>query len=424
MTKPVVVTGLGLVTPLGVGKEAFGDRLFAGASGIVPLPPREPPLKGPGLGAPVADFRPRELIASGSLRRMDPLSRMVAAGARMALEDAGVEITPANRDRVGIVLGTAFGATDVAAQFARVLFTEGPRMANPILVPNTVMNAPAGHASIELGFRGVNSTVNHREASGETAIAYAASEVRRGRADVMLAGGAEILSDFFLEVLARFRALSPRDGGPAAARPFDRRRNGLVAGEGAGLLCLETLEHALARGAAPYCEVAGWGLSAAPAPLSDWPTDPRGPVLALTRALAAAGAAPGEVDWVSAAAHGGERLDRLEAEALATVFGPGAAGPAVSSLKGALGESFSSGGIRSAAMALALGRGVIPPTLGLAEPLADLDFVRGAPRRAPVACGLVNGLASGGTFATLVFKALPPLPEPAGTGGCNREAMP
>jgi 3-oxoacyl-[acyl-carrier-protein] synthase II len=347
---------------------------------------------------------------------MDPLSRMVTAAARMALEDAGVAVTPANRDRVGIVLGTAFGATDVAAQFTRVLFTEGPRRVNPILVPNTVMNAPAGHASIELGFRGVNTTVNHREASGETAIAYAASEIRRGRADVMLAGGGDILSDVCLEVLTRFKALSPVGGGTEGARPFDRLRNGAVAGEGAGILCLETLEHAAARGAAAYCEVAGWGMSAAPAPLTDWPEDPRGPVLAMTRALSAAGIHPRQVDWVLAAANGGRRLDRLEADALAGIFGDGLPGPRVSSVKGALGESFSSGGIRGALMALAIRQGAIPPTLGLREPIRPLAFVR-EPLREAVHFGLANGLASGGTFAALVFKSLEAPPADRRTRG-------
>jgi 3-oxoacyl-[acyl-carrier-protein] synthase II len=419
MTSRVVVSGVGLVTPLGVGAEAVAAKLFAGASGIVPLEGRrDPQVSGPRLGAPVSGFAPRDFISVGNLRRMDCLSRMVTAAARMALENAGVTVAIANRDRVGIVLGTAFGSTDVAAQFTRVLFTEGPRRVNPILVPNTVMNAPAGHASIELGFRGVNTTVNHREASGETAIAYAASEIRRGRADVMLAGGGDILSDFCLEVLTRFKALSPVSGGPEGARPFDRRRNGAVAGEGAGILCLESQEHAAARGAAAYCEVAGWGMSAAPAPLTDWPEDPRGPVLAVTRALSAAGADPRQVDWVSASANGGRRLDQLEADALARVFGQGFSGPRVSSVKGALGESFSSGGIRAAVMALAIRQGAIPPTLGLREPIRPLAFVLEPLRETPVRCGLVNGLASGGTFAALVFKSLEALP--AAASGASR----
>lgn len=404
MTRAVVVTGLGLVTPLGTGKADFAARLFQGRSGIRPMAAIDTSRFSSHLGAEVADFDPKAFLSIKNRRRMDRLSQMAAASARMALEDAGLAVTPANRDRMGIVLGVAFGSTDVAARFVGTLFTEGPHRVNPILVPNTVMNAPAGHAAIELGFRGINTTVNHREASAEIAIAYAAAEVRNGRADVMLAGGADIVSPFFMDVMMRFKALSPRDGRREAARPYDRRRNGMVLGEGAGILCLESEASALARGAAIYGEVAGWGLASAPAPLTDWPSDPRGAVLAMERALAAAGIAPRQIDLVSGAANGGRRLDRLEAAALTAVFGGAADTPWITSLKGALGESFSSGGVRAAGMALCLKDGFLPPILGLEAPLAPLNFVRKRPMTLPLDWGLVNGMASGGTFAALVMR--------------------
>ncbi|HWR90976.1 MAG TPA: beta-ketoacyl synthase N-terminal-like domain-containing protein, partial [Desulfobacterales bacterium] len=292
MPNRVVVTGVGLITPLGVGKDAFMKRLLDGVSGIQPITLFDTARFRVKLGAQVREFTPSDFIRPATLRRMDRLSQMATAAARMAVDDAGFQIGPHNRDRVGIVLGTCFGATDVAAQFGKVLFTDSPRRANPILVPNVVMNAPAGHAAIELGVRGVNSTVNHREVSAETAIAYAAAEIARDRADLVLAGGGDILSEFCFRVLTRFRTLSPQDGGPEGIRPFDVRRNGTVVGEGAGVVCLESLASAAARGAAPYCEIAGWGLSAAPAGPNDWPADPGGPSLAMTRALAAAGIEP------------------------------------------------------------------------------------------------------------------------------------
>jgi len=216
------------VTPLGVGKEAFSQKLLEGGCGISPITAFDTTPFSSKLGAVVNDFSPRDFISVKNLRKMDRISAMATASARMALDDAGAAIDAAGRDRTGIILGTAFGSTDVAAQFAGIIFREGPGVASPFLVPNTVMNAPAGHASIELGFRGVNSTVNHREASGETAIAYAAAEIKRGRADVMLAGGAEILSEFFFRILTNFKALSPLNGGPEGARPFDALRNGPV----------------------------------------------------------------------------------------------------------------------------------------------------------------------------------------------------
>ena len=404
MTEPVVVTGLGLVTPLGTGKADFSANLLQGRSGIRPIIAFDTGRFPSRLGAEVCGFNPKDHVSIKNRRRMDRLSLMVTASARMALEDAGFAVTAANRDRVGIVMGVTFGSSDVAARFVGTLFNEGPRLVNPILVPNTVINAPAGHASIEIGFRGINATVNHREASAETAIAYAAAEVARGRADVMLAGGADILSPFFFEILTRFKALSPTGGGDEGARPFDLQRNGPVAGEGAGLLCLESLEHARGRGAAPYCEMRGWGLSSSPAPSTDWPVDPRGPVLAMQRALKGAGMDPGQVGYVSASANGGVSLDRLEADALSGLFGELENPPWIGSIKGAVGESFSSGGIRAAAMALAFKEGILPPTLGLKDPLAPLPFVLKRRTVHSPTCGMVNGFSSGGTFASLLMK--------------------
>jgi 3-oxoacyl-[acyl-carrier-protein] synthase II len=406
MPRRVVVTGVGLVTPLGVGKDAFMRQLLDGLSGIQPITLFDTARFEAKLGAQVRGFTPQDFIRPGTLRRMDRLSQMATAAARMAIDDAGFQIGPHNRDRVGIVLGTCFGATDVAAQFGKVLFTDSPRRANPILVPNTVMNAPAGHAAIELGVRGVNSTIHHREVSAETAMAYAAAEIARGRADLVLTGGGDIISEYCFNVLTRFRTISPQGGGPEGIRPFDVRRNGTVVGEGAGLVCLESLDSAEARGAVPYCEIVGWGLSAAPAGPNNWPADPNGPSLAMSRALATAAVEPGEIDYVCAAANGGLRPDRLEAEALAGVFAAGGRRPLVGSLKGALGEGFSSGGIRAAAMAMSLRNQTLPPTIGLSQPLAPLNFILRAESRVSIRYGLVNGVSSGGTFAAVIMKRI------------------
>ena len=192
--KRVVVTGIGMVTPLGIGKEEFGRQLFSGKTGIAEIKSFDTGSFPSHLGAEVTNFNPRDFISVKNMRRMDKTSLMTAASSRLALEDAGVQITQENRDRVGIILGTAFGATDVTAQFAGTLLKEGPASVNPILVPNIVMNAPTGHTSIELGFRGVNTTVTHFAVSAETAIAYAIAEIRRGTADFILTGGVDILS--------------------------------------------------------------------------------------------------------------------------------------------------------------------------------------------------------------------------------------
>ena len=260
MDRRVVVTGIGMVTPLGVGKEAFGSALWRGETASGRLKDFRPGNFTSHLGAEVRAFEPRDFISVKNLRKMDRLSAMVTASARMALDDAGIKIGEANRDRVGIIMGTAFGNTELKVNSARTLFTEGPNMVNPIHMPNTVMNAPAGHASIELGFRGVNTTINHLAVSAETALAYGAMEIRRGAADVILAGGADILSPFFYEALTRFKALSPTDGGAEGAKPFDCTRNGPVMGEGCGIVCLEAGD--LARGTRGCALCRGDGLGA------------------------------------------------------------------------------------------------------------------------------------------------------------------
>lgn len=404
MTRSVVITGLGMVSPLGLGKSEFAANLFSGRCGIGPLTLFDCGDSGGRLAAQINDFRAQDFIRPATVRRMDRLSQLVAAAARMAGEDAGLPITPENRDHVGIILGTCFGGTDVATTFGKVLFTEGPRRVNPILVPNTVMNAPAGHLAIELGVRGINTTVNHREVSVETALTYAAAELRGGRAEAVFSGGGDILSPFAFKVLSHFRTLSPQDGATEGAYPFDRCANGLVFGEGASVLCLETVESARRRGVQPYCEIVGWGMAAAPAPPTGWPDSPEGPILAIERALASAGISAGDINLVCASAAGAPALDRVEATALAQVF----AGhrPYIVALKGALGEGFSSGAIRAAAMALALSQQRLAPILGLTTPIADLNFVHPGHRQtARLRYGLINGIAAGGTFVALVFKS-------------------
>lgn len=407
MNKRVVVTGIGMVTPLGIGKTDFMAQLFGGACGIRPIALFDTSCFASKLGAEVVGFTARDFLRLAGIRRMDRLSQMIAASARMALDDAGLTINTQNRDKVGVMLGTCYGGTDVAAQFGKVLFTEGPRRVNPILVPNTVMNAPAGHVAIELGVRGVNTTVNHHEVSAETALTYAAAQIMRGRADAVLTGGGDILSEFCFNVMSRFKTLSPQNGETEGLRPFDVMGNGTVLGEGSGIVCLESMESAEARGVTPYCEIVGWGLSSAPTMPNDWPTDHTGPCLAMTRALAAAGIGPDDIDYICASANGIPRLDRLEAEALQHLFPVDGENPRITALKGALGESFSSGGMRTAAMALSLKSQRAVPIAGLLEPIAQLNFVRAPETQVPVHSiryGLVNGISRGGTFVAVIMK--------------------
>jgi len=407
MNKRVVITGIGMVTPLGVGQTTFKEQLFSGACGIRPITGFETSCFTSKLAAEVQGFVPKDFLRPIGIRRMDRLSQMMAAAARMAVDDAALPISADNRDQVGVMLGTCYGGTDVAAQFGKVLFNEGPRRVNPILVPNTVMNAPAGHVAIELGVRGVNTTVNHREVSAETALTYAAAQIMRGRVDAVLTGGGDVLSEFCFNVFSQFRTLSPQDGETEELRPFDVHRNGTILGEGAGIVCLESLASAEARGVTPYCEIVGWGLSSAPTAPNNWPKEPTGSFLAITRALTSAGISADDIDYICASANGGIRLDRLEADALQQVFSSSGRGPRITALKGALGESLSSGGIRTAAMALSLKHQRSVPITGLLEPIAKQHFIRdpeASEARLPLRYGLINGISSGGTFVAIVLK--------------------
>lgn len=403
-SRRIVVTGLGLVTPLGVGKDDFSAKLFAGACAIDTVRAFDTDTVVSHLGAEVRGFAPRDYISVKNLRRMDKTSLMTTAGARMALDDAGIVVGEHNRDRIGILLGTAFGATDVTVSVAGTLLSQGPSFVNPILVPNTVMNAPAGHASIELGFRGVNTTVTHFAVSAENAVAYAVSEIRRGAADVMLTGGVDILSKFYYECLAKFRGLSPDDGGPEGARPFDTRHNGYVASEGCGILCLESLANARGRGARIYCEITGFGLGSSPTQPTEWPTDTEGIKRTFKRALQNASVTLKDVSAVMAAANGGRVLDQVEAGAYEEIFAGEAHQPFITTIKGAVGESFSGGGIRACALALSMEKDFLPPTVGLSKPFAALNFVMGESKKAVMKHGILAGISFGGTYAYLVFS--------------------
>jgi len=402
-TQRVVVTGIGMVTPLGIGKEEFGRRLFEGDCAIDEIKSFDTCSFSSHLGAEVKNFTPRDFISVKNLRRMDKIALMTAASSRMALQDAGIEVTLENRDRVGIILGTAFGATDVTIQFAGTLLKEGPSFVNPILVPNTVMNAPAGHTSIELGFRGVNTTVTHFAVSAETAIAYAAAEIRRGTADFILTGGVDILSKFYYEALTKFRSLSPQNKGDEKCRPFDEYRNGAIAGEGCGIICLESLSSAIARGRKPYCEIKGTGMGSSPTKPTGWPQDPSGIKQTFGRALKNAGVSADNIQAVSAAANGGMVLDAVEAEAYAGVFADAEKKPLITTLKGAIGESFSGGGIRACALALSIEKGILPPIAGLTNPLCSLSFVVGKKKEINIKNAVLAGISFGGTYVSLIF---------------------
>jgi 3-oxoacyl-[acyl-carrier-protein] synthase II len=251
----VAVTGIGVVSPIGIGRETFWTNLTQGRSGIIELDQPVGAAELPILGAPVRDFQAKDFISSVRLRRMDKLSRMIVAASRMALDDAGNVLDETAAEDVGVVVGSAVGDVSESVVNLDRIFAKGPAFASPMLFPNLVLNAPASYVAMELGLTGSNLTVAHGETSGEEAIRLGCDLIRAGRADVVLAGGGDELAPIVIDLYRSVRALAGQHGGREWCSPYDVERSGLVLGEGAAMLVLESASRAAARDAVVYAEV-------------------------------------------------------------------------------------------------------------------------------------------------------------------------
>jgi 3-oxoacyl-[acyl-carrier-protein] synthase II len=304
---------------------------------------------------------------------------------------------------MGLSFGTGLGSSDTVDQFFRSLLRDGPVGAAPLLFQTAVPNAISSHCSIEYGIKGLNITFSHKETSTEMAMAYAYHLLKEGRMDIVLAGGGDELSEPLYHVYARLGALSPGRGkGPEGMWPFDRNRNGVVLGEGSGILVLETLGHAVERGAKIYAELAGVGMAGSADGLLRYDLDGE----SVARAMSLAVEEPSQVDYVSAAANSTHDLDRAETLAIKKVFRERAKEISVSSLKSMLGEFDGSGGIRACAMALTLYNGMIPPTIGTEQldPECDLNVILCQSQIRPIRSALLNGCSNGGSNISILFK--------------------
>ncbi|HEY3356704.1 MAG TPA: beta-ketoacyl synthase N-terminal-like domain-containing protein [Polyangia bacterium] len=392
----IAVTGMGVIAPIGVGVDDFAAALRESRPG---LRVRDDLAGEPAvLAGTVGDFAPRTKVPARRLRRLSRLSQMAVVAAHEAVADAALAGVPP--ERIGVVLGTGLGALETTAAFMREYLTLGPAQANPALFPASVMNAAAAHVSMELGFKGYSTTVNHKDASALAAVALAADLLRLGRADVIVCGGVDELSPALVHGYRRFGALT-RDR--AAVRPFDRRRDGLAPGEGAALFVLEPAAAAAARGARVRARLRGVGLGSGPRRLLSWDGDGGGATAAILAALAEAGVAPAAVDHVVAGANGSPQHDRLEAHVLAAVFGPRPV--AVSAILGQTGDFPTAGALRLAAAILALEQQHLPGTLGFGEPdpAAPVPGLVAAPRAAALATALVCAHATGGAEVALLL---------------------
>lgn len=399
----VVITGLGIVSSIGVGREEFWKNCLEGTSGIKPVRRFDVSSYGSQLGGELPEVDFKSFIKPANLRRMDRIGKVMVSAVKLALDDSGLDLKGEDSNRVGISIGTGLGSSDTVDQFFRGLLKEGPMGAQPLLFQTAVPNAITSHCAIEYGIRGVNITFSHRETSAEMAIAYAYHLLKEGRADVILAGGGDELSEPLFHVYSMLGALSPgRTKGTEGMRPFDRNRNGVVLGEGSGILVLERLEHAERRGARVYAELGGVGLSGSTDGVLRY--DLRGDSIA--RAMSQATTDPSIVDYISAAANSTLDLDRAEAVAIKKVFRERAKIISVNALKSMIGEFDGSGGIRACGLVLSLYHGVIPFTIGTEDlaPQCDLNVVMGQPERKRIRSALLNSSSNGGSTICLWMK--------------------
>jgi 3-oxoacyl-[acyl-carrier-protein] synthase II len=350
-----------MVSSIGIGKEEFWKNSLQGVSGIKPIQRFDVSSYRSRLGGQLPEIDFKAFIKPANLRRMDRIGKIMVSAVRLAMEDSALDLKSEAPDRMGISIGTGLGSSDTVDQFFRSLLKDGPTGATPLLFQTAVPNAIASHCSIEYQIKGVNLTFSHKETSTEMAIAFAYHLLKEGKADLILAGGGDELSEPLFHVYSMLGVLSPgRGGGAEGMRPFDQNRNGIVLGEGSGILVLETLEHAEKREAKVYAEIAGVGLSGSTDGLLRY--DLEGDSIASAMALAAKDLTL--VDYISSAANSTPDLDRAETLAIKKVLGERAKEISISSLKSMLGEFDGSGGIRACGVALSLDQGIIPPTIG------------------------------------------------------------
>jgi 3-oxoacyl-[acyl-carrier-protein] synthase II len=408
----VVVTGLGVVGPLGIGWEETWRAALAGRSGAGPITRFDASDLACRIACEVRGFEPSDFIDRRSLRRMDRASQMSVAAARLALDDAGLRIE-GDGARAGAMIATGNGGSETFEQHHRALLDRGPDRASPMMVPVMIVSMPAGHVSMQLGLRGPTGCVVTACASANHGIGDAAATIRRGAADVMLAGGTEAgVTAFCMAGLDATRALSRRNDDPQrASRPYDAGRDGFVAAEGAGVLVLESLDHARGRGAEIVCEVRGYGASADAYHLTDPEPSGRWQLEAMRQALSRGGLAPGDLDYVNAHGTSTPAGDPVEVSAIRQLVGDErAAELRVSSTKSMHGHGMgAAGGFEAVLTALAIREGAIPPTINLdnLDPAcAGVDHVANEARHGPVRVALSNSFGFGGHNAVLAMAAM------------------
>lgn len=408
--KRIVVTGLGVVSPIGIGKAAFLESIKAGRSGVGKVSYFDVSTYPCHIDAEVKGFQADQYMDRKKIKRMDPFAQFAMAAARMAVDDAGIDFSKENPERCGVIVGSGIGGLQTIEAEYSVLLAKGMRRVSPFLIPMLISNIASGEIAIEYGITGPNYSVSSACATANHALGASLRHLRYGDADVVIAGGAEAaITALGYAGFCQARALTTdfNDCPEKASRPFDKNRSGFVMGEGAGVLVLETLEHAQARGAKIYGELAGFGATddayhiTAPSP------EGKAATRAMQLALEDAGVRPEEVDYINAHGTSTELNDKTETMALKKVFGDHARKLAISSTKSMTGHLLgAAGGVELIATLLCMENGFIHPTINheTSDPECDLDYVPNVARTAQIQCALSNSLGFGGHNAVVVAK--------------------
>ncbi len=409
--KRVVVTGLGVVTSLGRDIETFFGNLLAGKSGIdtvTAFDTADFPCK---IGAEVRDFDATEWMDFKEVRRNDRYCHLGMAASKLAVQNAGLDVTKVDADRFGVILASGIGGLDTIEKQSRVLIERGPRRVSPFMIPSLIANMAGGMVAIELGAKGPNFAVVSACASATHAIGESWRIMQSGDADIMLAGGSEAaITSLGYAGFCSMKAMSTRNDDPQrASRPFEKNRDGFIMGEGSGVLVLETLEHARARGATIYCEIAGYSATCDAFHITQPDLSGHGLAVAMNNALRKAGLNPDQVDYVNAHGTSTPYNDKCETVALKNVFGDAASQLRISSTKSMTGHLLgAAGGIEAVVCAKVIETGEIPPTINYEEPDpdCDLNYVPNEKVSHPVNVAISNNSGFGGHNATLVFRKL------------------
>jgi len=393
MGKKVVITGLGVISSIGKGRDVYWLALAHGEKGFRPITLFDAAPYAVKVAGEIAGFDPVEYLGKKGLRELDRSARLACSAAKLALDDSRLEITDANAGGFGVSLGSTFGSLHSISQFDRSGLIDGPRFVNPSHFPNTVVNSPASQISIRFNIKGFNTTISTGFCAGLDAVSYAADFIRQGRADVVLAGGVEELCEETFLLFHTLGYLSGMSSGEPTSRPFDASRDGFVLSEGAAMLAMEDEQHAVNRGAEILAVVLGAGNAFDTGSDSSFERAGKGLKTAIELALEDAQLRPEDIEYVCACANGTKGLDQMETRILKEVLGGYASGVPVSAIKSMIGESFSASGALAVAAAVgAIRNGSIPPTVNhhRTDPQCDLDIVPNSARKRPVGRALVT----------------------------------